>query len=125
MSPDCLIDLALGFGLVLFGMAGIAGGGYGLVSKHRRVHGVANISATYAANFAIVMGCYCGEFLGRVSLSESAYMRSRSFSFCRELLEAMVFLDIVSLTLNGVERSRLGASTVRKKLVAAYAALNF
>ncbi|XVF21346.1 hypothetical protein REPUB_Repub12eG0082700 [Reevesia pubescens] len=41
-------------------LAGFAGGGVGLVSKHRKVHGLANISATYAANFAIVTGCYCG-----------------------------------------------------------------
>ncbi|XVE78129.1 hypothetical protein DITRI_Ditri13aG0119000 [Diplodiscus trichospermus] len=41
-------------------VAGVAGGGVGLVSKHRKVHGLANISATYAANFAIVSGCYCG-----------------------------------------------------------------
>ncbi|KAH7864769.1 hypothetical protein Vadar_033573 [Vaccinium darrowii] len=41
-------------------LAGIAGGGYGLLSKHRKVHGLANISATYATNFAIVTGCYCG-----------------------------------------------------------------
>nr|GLL30815.1 uncharacterized protein LOC109184410 [Ipomoea trifida] len=49
-------------------LAGIAGGGAGLVSKHRKVHGLANISATYATNFAIVTGCYCGarEFV-RVS----------------------------------------------------------
>ncbi|KAI6674418.1 hypothetical protein NL676_002324 [Syzygium grande] len=53
-------------------LAGIAGGGYGLVSKHRRVHGVANISATYAANFAIVVGCYCGtrEFVRVTRKSE-------------------------------------------------------
>ncbi|WRX10215.1 hypothetical protein QQP08_002702 [Theobroma cacao] len=42
-------------------LAGVAGGGVGLVSKHRKVHGLANISATYAANFAIVTGCYCGR----------------------------------------------------------------
>ncbi|KAI4365759.1 hypothetical protein MLD38_021718 [Melastoma candidum] len=41
-------------------LAGIAGGGYGLVSKHRKVYGAANVSATYATNFAIVTGCYCG-----------------------------------------------------------------
>ncbi|KAA8550600.1 hypothetical protein F0562_002284 [Nyssa sinensis] len=41
-------------------LAGIAGGGAGLVSKHRIVHGLANISASYATNFAIVTGCYCG-----------------------------------------------------------------
>ncbi|XWS31248.1 hypothetical protein CRYUN_Cryun23aG0061200 [Craigia yunnanensis] len=41
-------------------LAGVAGGGIGLVSKHRKVHGLANISATYATNFAIVTGCYCG-----------------------------------------------------------------
>ncbi|CAK9182041.1 unnamed protein product [Ilex paraguariensis] len=48
-------------------LAGIAGGGVGLVSKHRKVHGLANISATYATNFAIVTGCYCGarEFVRR------------------------------------------------------------
>ncbi|XP_039027451.1 uncharacterized protein LOC120161255 isoform X2 [Hibiscus syriacus] len=38
----------------------VAGGGFGLVSKHPKVHGLANISATYAINFAIVTGCYCG-----------------------------------------------------------------
>ncbi|KAK1567969.1 hypothetical protein Q3G72_018754 [Acer saccharum] len=41
-------------------VAGIAGGGVGLVSKHRKVHGLANICATYATNFAIVTACYCG-----------------------------------------------------------------
>ncbi|KAK8532433.1 hypothetical protein V6N13_131763 [Hibiscus sabdariffa] len=41
-------------------LAGVAGGGFGLVSKHRKVHGLSNISATYATNFAIVTGCYCG-----------------------------------------------------------------
>ncbi|GFZ13477.1 mitochondrial import inner membrane translocase subunit Tim17/Tim22/Tim23 family protein [Actinidia rufa] len=41
-------------------LAGIAGGGFGLVSKHRKAHGLANISGTYATNFAIVAGCYCG-----------------------------------------------------------------
>ncbi|KAA8543514.1 hypothetical protein F0562_020991 [Nyssa sinensis] len=41
-------------------LAGIAGGCAGLLSKHRKVHGLANISATYASNFAIVTGCYCG-----------------------------------------------------------------
>ncbi|CAI9107389.1 OLC1v1006734C1 [Oldenlandia corymbosa var. corymbosa] len=41
-------------------LAGIAGGGVGLVSRHRKVHGLAKISATYATNFAIVTGCYCG-----------------------------------------------------------------
>ncbi|KAL1826172.1 hypothetical protein DCAR_0314359 [Daucus carota subsp. sativus] len=49
-------------------LAGIVGGGVGLVSKHRKIHGLSNISATYATNFAIVTGCYCGarEFV-RVS----------------------------------------------------------
>ncbi|KAJ7950478.1 Mitochondrial import inner membrane translocase subunit Tim17/Tim22/Tim23 family protein [Quillaja saponaria] len=41
-------------------LAGLVGAGTGLVSKHRKVHGLANISATYATNFAIVSGCYCG-----------------------------------------------------------------
>ncbi|KAM7496238.1 hypothetical protein LguiA_020652 [Lonicera macranthoides] len=41
-------------------LAGIVGGGTGLVSKYRKVHGLSKISATYAANFAIVTGCYCG-----------------------------------------------------------------
>ncbi|XP_055831720.1 uncharacterized protein LOC129900725 [Solanum dulcamara] len=49
-------------------LAGLAGGGTGLVSKHRKVHGLANICATYATNFAIVTTFYCGarEFV-RVS----------------------------------------------------------
>ncbi|KAJ8899400.1 hypothetical protein K2173_018374 [Erythroxylum novogranatense] len=41
-------------------LAGFAGGGVGLVSKHRIVHGLPNISATYATNSAIVTACYCG-----------------------------------------------------------------
>lgn len=46
---------------------GIAGGGTGLLSKYRKVNGLANISASYAANFAIVTGCYCGKFLSSAS----------------------------------------------------------
>lgn len=41
-------------------LGGIVGGGIGLVSRHRKVHGLANMSATYATNLAIVTGCYCG-----------------------------------------------------------------
>ncbi|KAK4270189.1 hypothetical protein QN277_023259 [Acacia crassicarpa] len=41
-------------------VAGIVGGGTGLVSKHRKTLGLSNVSASYAANFAIVTGCYCG-----------------------------------------------------------------
>ncbi|XP_031285545.1 uncharacterized protein LOC116144231 isoform X2 [Pistacia vera] len=41
-------------------LAGIAGAGYGLISNHRKVHGLANISSTYATNFSIVTACYCG-----------------------------------------------------------------
>ncbi|KAJ4728453.1 Mitochondrial import inner membrane translocase subunit Tim17/Tim22/Tim23 family protein [Melia azedarach] len=40
-------------------LAGIVGGGVGLVSKHRKVHGLANISATYATNLSIVTASYC------------------------------------------------------------------
>ncbi|XP_047329292.1 uncharacterized protein LOC124932668 [Impatiens glandulifera] len=40
--------------------AGIAGAGVGSISRHRKVQGLAKISSTYAANFAIVTGCYCG-----------------------------------------------------------------
>ncbi|XP_050205864.1 uncharacterized protein LOC126655659 [Mercurialis annua] len=49
-------------------LGGIGGGGVGLISKYRPTHGLANISATYATNFAIVSACYCGarEFV-RVS----------------------------------------------------------
>ncbi|CAD5324083.1 unnamed protein product [Arabidopsis thaliana] len=39
-------------------LAGVIGGGAGLVSKHRIAH--PNIRTVYAANFAIVAGCYCG-----------------------------------------------------------------
>lgn len=49
-------------------VAGIAGGGVGLISKYRKTLGLRKISASYATNFAIVTGCYCGarEFV-RVS----------------------------------------------------------
>ncbi|CAL9023209.1 unnamed protein product [Prunus brigantina] len=41
-------------------LAGIVGGGAGLVSKHRKVVGLPTSCATYAANFVIVTACYCG-----------------------------------------------------------------
>lgn len=41
---------------------GVTGAGAGLISKHRKSLGLANVSANYAANFAIVAGCYCGNF---------------------------------------------------------------
>ncbi|KAL5711640.1 hypothetical protein ACHQM5_013905 [Ranunculus cassubicifolius] len=40
--------------------AAVAGGATGLVSKHRRTLGLANISATYATNCSIVTACFCG-----------------------------------------------------------------
>ncbi|KAJ4894544.1 Mitochondrial import inner membrane translocase subunit Tim17/Tim22/Tim23 family protein [Raphanus sativus] len=39
-------------------LAGVIGGGAGLVSKHRKAY--PNIPTIYATNFAIVAGCYCG-----------------------------------------------------------------
>uniref|UniRef100_A0A1D1XM72 Molybdenum cofactor sulfurase n=2 Tax=Anthurium amnicola TaxID=1678845 RepID=A0A1D1XM72_9ARAE len=50
----------------------VAGAGGALLSKHREVHGVANLCATYAANMAIVTGCYCGarEFVRKTRASE-------------------------------------------------------
>ncbi|KAK4749069.1 hypothetical protein SAY87_026518 [Trapa incisa] len=53
-------------------LAGVGGGGIGLVSKHRKTHGLANISATYATNLAIVASCYCGarEFVRVTRRSE-------------------------------------------------------
>ncbi|TKY68656.1 Mitochondrial inner membrane translocase subunit Tim17/Tim22/Tim23/peroxisomal protein PMP24 [Spatholobus suberectus] len=41
-------------------LAGVAGAGAGLISKHRKTLGLANVCASYATNFAIVTGCYCG-----------------------------------------------------------------
>ncbi|XP_057453541.1 uncharacterized protein LOC130745365 [Lotus japonicus] len=41
-------------------LAGLAGAGTGLISKHRKTLGLANVCASYAANFSIVTGCYCG-----------------------------------------------------------------
>ncbi|KAJ1409537.1 Tim17/Tim22/Tim23/Pmp24 family protein [Sesbania bispinosa] len=38
----------------------VAGAGTGLISKHRKSLGLANVCASYAANFAIITGCYCG-----------------------------------------------------------------
>ncbi|XP_074268496.1 uncharacterized protein LOC141591902 [Silene latifolia] len=53
-------------------LGGIVGGAIGAMSKHRKVHGVANMSATYATNFAIVSGVYCGarEFVRVTRKSE-------------------------------------------------------
>ncbi|CAJ1949533.1 unnamed protein product [Sphenostylis stenocarpa] len=41
-------------------LAGVAGAGTGLISKHRKTLGLANVCSSYAANFAIITGCYCG-----------------------------------------------------------------
>ncbi|KAF7845588.1 Mitochondrial inner membrane translocase subunit Tim17/Tim22/Tim23/peroxisomal protein PMP24 [Senna tora] len=41
-------------------VAAAIGAGVGLVSKHRKKLGLANVCASYAANYAIVTGCYCG-----------------------------------------------------------------
>ncbi|KAK9757197.1 hypothetical protein RND81_01G147300 [Saponaria officinalis] len=53
-------------------LGGIVGGAIGTMSKHTKVHGVANMSATYATNFAIVAGTYCGarEFVRVTRKSE-------------------------------------------------------
>ncbi|KAL8484202.1 hypothetical protein ACS0TY_026776 [Phlomoides rotata] len=50
-------------------LAGIAGGAVGLLSKHRKVHGASTMSATYASNFAIVIGCYCAGPIGAARYS--------------------------------------------------------
>ncbi|XP_042442671.1 uncharacterized protein LOC122027729 isoform X2 [Zingiber officinale] len=39
-------------------LAGVVGGGVGLISKHRKALGVGTTAASFAANFAIVTGCY-------------------------------------------------------------------
>lgn len=53
-------------------LGGIVGGAAGTLSKHRKVHGLANVSATYASNLAIVTACYCGarEFVRVTRKSE-------------------------------------------------------
>jgi hypothetical protein len=45
------------------------------MSRHRKVHGLANISATYASNLAIVTGCYCGKlFLFSLFVSSLSFI---------------------------------------------------
>ncbi|XP_074591384.1 uncharacterized protein LOC141847275 [Curcuma longa] len=39
-------------------LAGVVGGGVGLISKHRKALGVGTTAASFAADFAIVTGCY-------------------------------------------------------------------
>ncbi|ESW06125.1 hypothetical protein PHAVU_010G021800 [Phaseolus vulgaris] len=41
-------------------LAGVAGAGTGLISKHRKTLGLASVCSSYAVNFAIVTGCYSG-----------------------------------------------------------------
>uniref|UniRef100_A0A0E0DD66 Uncharacterized protein n=1 Tax=Oryza meridionalis TaxID=40149 RepID=A0A0E0DD66_9ORYZ len=41
-------------------VAGVVGAGFGLLSRHRARLGAARATATYAANLAIVAGCYGG-----------------------------------------------------------------
>lgn len=53
-------------------LAGTVGAGVGLLSRHRQVKGVGSIPAMYAANLAIVTGCYCGarEFVRETRTSK-------------------------------------------------------
>ncbi|KAK3007546.1 hypothetical protein RJ639_014551, partial [Escallonia herrerae] len=71
-------------------LAGVAGGAAGVVSKHRKVHGVANISATYAANLAIVTGCYCGGRTGAVCYAIIFSIAGTAADFATLKLKPMV-----------------------------------
>ncbi|XP_078433558.1 mitochondrial import inner membrane translocase subunit Tim17/Tim22/Tim23 family protein [Wolffia australiana] len=53
-------------------LGGLIGAGGGLLSKHRKVLGTANVCATYAANAAIVAGSYSGvrEFVKNTRATE-------------------------------------------------------
>jgi hypothetical protein len=52
-DPSGLVDLV--------GCAGVVGAAFGLLSRHRARLGAARAAVTYAANLAIVAGCYGGE----------------------------------------------------------------
>ncbi|XWS76063.1 hypothetical protein CRYUN_Cryun01aG0145300 [Craigia yunnanensis] len=81
-------------------VAGVAGGGVGLVSKHRKVHGLANISATYATNFAIVTGCYCGA---------REFVRATRKTGLDDLLNSAISGFVTGAILGRLQGGQLGA----------------
>eukprot|EP00262_Sarcandra_glabra_P007916 TRINITY_DN2102_c0_g2_i1.p1 TRINITY_DN2102_c0_g2~~TRINITY_DN2102_c0_g2_i1.p1 ORF type:complete len:193 (-),score=28.52 TRINITY_DN2102_c0_g2_i1:44-622(-) len=91
-------------------VAAIIGGGAGLVSKHRKVYGVANLSATYATNLAIVSGCYCAarEFVRETRASEP-----------RDLINSVVGGIASGALLGRLQGGRLGA--IRYSIIFAFA----
>ncbi|EOX93859.1 Mitochondrial import inner membrane translocase subunit Tim17/Tim22/Tim23 family protein, putative [Theobroma cacao] len=82
-------------------LAGVAGGGVGLVSKHRKVHGLANISATYAANFAIVTGCYCEIEVPWVFgfLGLDKYFKGIGWSIILRLTQLLSYMKVLDFVL--------------------------
>ncbi|XP_020705905.1 uncharacterized protein LOC110116595 isoform X2 [Dendrobium catenatum] len=62
-------------------LAGVIGGAAGLVSKNRKTFGVANVSATYATNLAIVAAFYCGGQFGAIRYSIIIAVAGTAFDF--------------------------------------------
>ncbi|KAL6555642.1 hypothetical protein OROHE_007314 [Orobanche hederae] len=81
-------------------LAGFAGGAVGLLSKHRKIHGLSQISATYASNFAIVTGCYCG---GR------EFVRASRTGKPDDLLNSMVGGFVSGAILGRLQGGQIGA----------------
>lgn len=93
--------------------SGFVGGGAGLVSKYRKVHGLANISATYATNLSIVAACYCGNYFFFLMFRIFAY-----WSFSRDWICWMFFfflkgdlLDVIVIVKSIANQRKIRALT--------------
>ncbi|XP_068665453.1 uncharacterized protein [Aristolochia californica] len=81
-------------------LAGIVGGGVGLISKRRLQFGAVNLSSAYASNFAIVAGCYC---------SARELVRETRASSSDDLMNSVLGGIFSGACLGRIQGGRLGA----------------
>ncbi|XP_074569781.1 uncharacterized protein LOC141826437 [Curcuma longa] len=97
-------------------LAGVVGGGAGLISKHRKALGVGVTAASVAANFAIVTGCYC---------SARELARDARASDPDDLMNSMVGGFASGAILGRLQGGQLGAAKYALLFAAAGTAVDF
>ncbi|XP_042448182.1 uncharacterized protein LOC122032933 [Zingiber officinale] len=97
-------------------LAGVVGGGAGLISKHGKTLGVGVTAASVAANFAIATGCYC---------SAREIARDARASIPDDLMNSMVGGLASGAILGRLQGGQLGAAKYAILFAAAGTAVDF